>query len=385
MQLAALRADGRRWHAASLARGLASVDIPRMSPSDRAAPGAAFVEGLVRAWPRLSNPVIEPLSGGLIHQTWQVSDPAGEFILQRVSDVFSPAVHENVATVTAHLSRHGVPTFELQRTAEGGLLWREAGADHRLMTRLPGRAFEICGGPAPARSAARAVARFHSALADFAAPLAGLGFAFCEPERSHAALDRALVEYRAHPLHGEVAQLAARIARARSRQADAGALPVRVIHGDLKFSNVLFCEVPGVALPGEAHALIDLDTVLRRPLHHDLGDAWRSWCNRRPEDDPEADLDLGVFAAVGEGYLEALGFELEPAEHASLADALERVALELAARFATDALEERWWSFDATRYARSGLHQLDRARGQLSLHDQARDARRAIRESLGLG
>lgn len=345
---------------------------------------AARIERLVRAWPWLSSPRIEPLAGGLIHETWRLSDDAGEFILQRVSPVFSSGVHENVAAVTAHLAARGVPTFELLATSDGGWLWHDEGADHRLMTRLPGRAFETCPGPAAARSAARVLARFHAALADFDAPLAGLGFPYCEPERSFAAFERALSEHAAHPLHTEVSKLAPRIQAARAEAAPLGALPQRVIHGDLKFSNVLFVETPGRTGPGEAHALIDLDTVLRRPIHHDLGDAWRSWCNRRPEDDPEAELDLEVFGAVARGYLDALELELAPDEHASLAGALERVALELAARFATDALEERWWSFDATRYARSGLHQLDRARGQLSLHDQAVEARPRIEALLGL-
>ena len=156
-----------------------------------------------------------------------------------------------------------------------------------------------------------------------------------------------------------------------------------MIHGDLKFSNVLFVPSASSPPPGDAHALIDLDTVLRRPIYHDLGDAWRSWCNRRPEDDPEAELDLEVLEAAAGGYLAALAFDLGADERSSLERALESLALELAARFLTDALEERWFGFDADRYARSGLHQLDRARGQLSLYVQARDARKRIRQSLG--
>lgn len=323
----------------------------------------------------LSSPRLEPLSGGLLHQTWAVHDPGGAFILQRVADAFSPAVHDNVEAVTKHLARRGAATFELIRTGEGGILWRDDECDHRLMTRLPGEAFEVCPAPELARSAAAALARFHSALADFETPLAGLGFAYREPDVSFAALERALREHVDHPFHTEVATLASQIGELRAAWPLLGELPARVIHGDLKFSNVLFID-------GEAHALIDLDTVLRRPLYHDLGDAWRSWCNPRPEDDPEARLDLDIFEASAAGYLEALSFELTTPERDSLTTALERVALELSARFATDTLQETWFGWDPARFKRSADHQLLRAKAQLNLANLAKQAHPRIQATL---
>jgi len=355
-----------------------AVDILPMS--EDVCDDAAFLQRLAAAWPELEAATLTPLEGGLLHRTWAVDAAAGAFILQRVAEAFSPDVHANVEAVTAHLAAHGEPTLRLLRTAAGELLWRDGGADHRLMTRLPGTSFETCPSRAAARSAAAAMARFHSALADFDAPLAELGFAYREPDRSFAALDAAVAAHGDHPFHAEVSELARRVAAARAEWPALGDLPVRVIHGDPKFNNVLFVKDDGGH--DVAHALVDLDTVLRRPLYHDLGDAWRSWCNRRPEDDPEAELDLDVFEATAHGYREALGFELTTVERVSFELALERIALELAARFATDTLEETWFGWDETRFPRSANHQCLRARGQLDLHDQARRARSTIREVL---
>jgi len=337
---------------------------------------SAFIRRLEQAWPCLEAPRLTPLAGGLLHRTWGVDARGGRFILQRVADAFSPAVHANVEAVTDHLARHGEPTLRLVRTASGELLWRDGGFDHRLMTRLPGIAYETCPSPAAGRSAAAVMARFHTALADFEAPLAELGFAYREPDVSFAALASAVEGRADHPMHGDVAALAERIAAARAEWPPLGRLPVRVIHGDLKFSNVLFtADAEGREV---AHALVDLDTVLRRPLYHDVGDAWRSWCNRHPEDEPEAALDLEVFEAVACGYLGSIGFDAGAAERRSFELALERLALELAARFATDALEERWFGWDEARFERSAEHQILRARGQLDLYAQARSARPTI-------
>ncbi len=73
--------------------------------------------------------------------------------------------------------------------------------------------------------------------------------------------------------------------------------------------------------------------------------------------------------------LPRIGGGLAPGERESLALGLERIALELAARFATDALEERYFAWDPARFASRGEHDLLRARGQLSLYRQARETR----------
>jgi len=159
------------------------------------------------------------------------------------------------------------------------------------------------------------------------------------------------------------------------------ALAPRVCHGDLKFNNVLFA---GASPPGDAQALclIDLDTVGPQPLAFELGDAWRSWCNRSGEDEPEATLDLGVFAASLHGYRQAYGRSLSPDERRALLLGPEWISLELAARFAADALNEKYFGWNPRRFASRGAHNLVRAQGQLSLHWAFVAAREARRKAL---
>ena len=60
---------------------------------------------------------------------------------------------------------------------------------------------------------------------------------------------------------------------------------------------------------------------------------------------------------------------------------VEWVSLELAARFAADALAESYFGWNAARFPGRGEHNLVRARGQWSLH-QALLASRAARAEL---
>ena len=163
---------------------------------------------------------------------------------------------------------------------------------------------------------------------------------------------------------------------ARWPPTSANTLPMRIVHGDLKVSNVRFAG-------RDAVALIDLDTVSRGPLDAELGDAFRSWCNPAAEDDPAPVFALDLFAAAVEGYA-AGGGRHGPTddEWASIVPGVERITLELSARFAVDALEERYFGWDATRFATRGEHNLVRATNQLALarqiRDHAADASRAV-------
>lgn len=332
------------------------------------------VERVLSAY-RLSGPRVEPIPVGLIHESFDVRDGAAAYVLQRVSPIFSPGIHENIRAVTEHLHARGVLTFRIVPTA-GGSLTVDLGADGswRLLTRVPGVCFETCSSAEQARAAGGLVARFHSALADLDHAFRPLGILWHDTPAHLRQLEEAVGGHRDHPLHGDVAALAERILAA-ARDADPlEGVPDRVVHMDLKFNNVLFAGESGTACK-EAVSLIDLDTVCRLPLYMELGDAWRSWCNRRGEDSPEAELDMEIFRASAEGYLGSLELALGREERASLAHGLERLSLELAARFAADALVEGYFGWDPERFASRGEHNLVRARGQLSLFEQARAAR----------
>lgn len=326
---------------------------------------------------------LEPIQVGNIHRTYGVFADDGEFVLQRVNPIFDVGIHDNIRAVTEHLVAKGVPSLRLVRTRTGGLV-ADLGEDGvwRLQTRMPGVSHDICASPAQARTAAGLVARFHSALADLEHSFRPLGIRWHELPAYLHELEEALAQHRSHDLWQEVAPLGERILGIARSWRPLSGLPERVVHTDLKFNNLLFEETTDPEQP-RAVSLIDLDTVCRLPLYVEMGDAWRSWCNRRGEDSAEAEFDLDLFRASVTGYLEPLEIELGPEERSSLAEALERLSLELAARFAADVLNESYFGWNPDRFASRAEHNLVRARGQLSLAEQARATRSEQARALG--
>jgi hypothetical protein len=103
------------------------------------------------------------------------------------------------------------------------------------------------------------------------------------------------------------------------------------------------------------------------PIAFELGDAFRSWCNPQTEDASSSTFSMQLFSAALEGYASGSSGLLEPPEWESIAEATFTIAVELAARFCADALRERYFRWDPSRYASASEHNQARARGQLNL------------------
>src|SRR6185503_124992 len=86
-------------------------------------------------------------------------------------------------------------------------------------------------------------------------------------------------------------------------------------------------------------------------------------------------FDLPIFAAAISGFRREADDLLTPDEHVSIVTGLETVCIELAARFAVDVFEDRYFGWDASRFPSRRAHNLVRARGQLELGTQVRSAR----------
>jgi Ser/Thr protein kinase RdoA (MazF antagonist) len=299
-----------------------------------------------------------------------------------VSDVFAPAIHENIEAVTRHLAAKGLRVAHLLRTRTGALS-ADLGAlgRWRLMDHLGGVSFDQVQSVAQARSAGALVGRFHAAIADFDAPLAPMGIPYRDTSRYLAALRQALIDHPDHRLHAQTREVAERIFSAFESMGSPPRAPTRVIHGDLKLSNLLF---EAGTPPGRdvAFALVDFDTLMRGTLWMELGDLWRSWCNSVGEDSTSPRFDLEIFAASCDGFARGFGAPLDPVELDSLAEAPERIILELAARFAADALEETYWGWDPERFPARGEHDIHRAVGQWRLYEATRATRSRRRELL---
>lgn len=315
----------------------------------------------------------EPARSGLMHGTWIVdTQGGGRYVLQRLHHKLSTReIVADYRAVTEHLAARGVPAPRLVPTRGGAPVAERGDRWWRLSTFVPGETRDRVSSVEEAEEGARALGRFHRVMAD-------IGHRFGSQHPLHdtaghleclraAAADPAYAAFRA-PIADEVDAVLARLERLLL---PAG-LPVRVVHGDPKISNVLFRD-------GRAIGLIDLDTCNRHSVLVDLGDAVRSWCRDGGEDETQR-FHLERFEAILRGYA-AEGPALTPDEVATLPVAGPMITLELASRFLRDALEDHYFAWDAARYPDRRAHNIARARGMLFL---ARDmeAHRAEIEAL---
>lgn len=140
----------------------------------------------------------------------------------------------------------------------------------------------------------------------------------------------------------------------------AGELPLRVTHNDTKINNVLFSK-DGY----EALVVIDLDTVMPGLVGHDFGDAIRFAANFVREDSREYDkagVNLDVFRAFAEGFLEMTAETLTENEVKTLALSAFVLTTELATRFLADYIDG-----DLYFKTLSEDHNLVRTRCQIAL------------------
>lgn len=338
------------------------------------------------AWSWPGEVRIERAASGLINTTWIVfggTSPMG--VLQTLNTaIFDPRLHENIDAVTRHLAQKGMRTPRICPTRSGELWHTDAsGGIWRALTWVGDRTVDKLSVPADARSAGALVARFHAAMEGFdwdfrpiwspALAAGGTRDSFHDTRAYLTLLEQAVPRHRDHRLYDEVAALSDQILAAWRWWDGPTDLPQRVVHGDLKISNVRFDG-------RDAVALIDLDTLSRGTLDAELGDAFRSWCNPDSEDAAQPRFHLGFFEAAVTGYASSWprasgpGAGLTEAEWASIVPGIERICLELASRFCRDAVEESYFGFHP-KYGGRGEHNLLRARGQYALARAVRDAR----------
>jgi Ser/Thr protein kinase RdoA (MazF antagonist) len=319
---------------------------------------------------------LQRVGTGLINQTWSALDAHGApCVLQRVNSVFPAEIHHDIEAVTRHLQVKGITTPVLIRTRSNALWHEHDGAVWRAMTRIDGTSYEALRNAEQAREAGRILAVFHRALVDLEHTFRHARLGVHDTARHLATLRAALEEHRAHAAFANVAALGAEVLELAADIDPTPDAPDRIVHGDPKISNVMFAHDGRRAL-----CLIDLDTVARMPIALELGDAFRSWCNPKTEDASNATFDSGLFGAAIGGYAAGSEGLLETAEWEAIPGAIFRITIELAARFCTDALRERYFGWDSRRFASASDHNQARTRSQLDLARTVRSQLPAIEE-----
>ena len=139
-----------------------------------------------------------------------------------------------------------------------------------------------------------------------------------------------------------------------------GVLPLRVTHNDTKLNNVLMDRDSGEGL-----CIIDLDTVMPGLSINDFGDSIRFGANHSAEDEKDlskVNLDVSLFEAYTQAFLEGAGGTLTAAEIDHLPWGAKLMTFECGIRFLTDYLEGNVY-FHTTRDGQN----LDRCRTQFKL------------------
>ncbi|HEY5951176.1 MAG TPA: phosphotransferase [Kofleriaceae bacterium] len=311
---------------------------------------------------------ISPHAGGLINKTFVVRDDAGAPIaaLQQLHPIFGAEVNLDIEAVTAHLAAHGLDTPRVIRTRDDRAWLEHEGRIWRALTWIAGESVHAVPSPEWAHAGGILVGKFHRAVADLT-------------------YDYRFTRAGVHDTQAHLAKLRERVAGAADDEAtelgreilDAAAalpaLPVtprRHVHGDLKISNLIFRDAPLRGI-----CLVDLDTLAKGTMAFELGDAMRSWCNPQGEDAGSVGFDLDIFAAAISGFRSEADPLVSTEERRSIVYGLETVCVELAARFAVDAFDDRYFGWDPARFPSRRVHNLVRARGQLVLGLAVRAAR----------
>jgi Ser/Thr protein kinase RdoA (MazF antagonist) len=320
-----------------------------------------------------------PITIGLINETHRIETQDGaRFVLQRLHPVFAAEVNLDIEIITQHLAARGLATPRLVRTRAGATHVLDGEArPWRALTFVEGRCVSEIRSTSLARAAGAMAGRFTRATHDLSHTFAFTRAGVHDTPGHLAKLERLLGTSDDEAL-GEARALASEIlAHARALPA-LDHLPLRIVHGDLKASNLLFAPDRD-----EAVCLVDLDTMAHGTVATEMGDALRSWTNPRGEDDARGEVDEALFAAAVDGYLSEARDVLTSEERRCFARGLETIATELASRFCADVFEDRYFGWNRERYPSRRAHNLVRARSQLSLARSARDRRASLEALVG--
>ncbi|MCJ8292828.1 MAG: aminoglycoside phosphotransferase family protein [Colwellia sp.] len=316
---------------------------------------------------------ITSLGNGHINNTYKLTTPDFEFVLQQINhDIFTKTVElsSNAQKINVHLLQKknsgnyplAVPQQVLSKTGEtcikiGSNYWRLMEFINNSYT------LEEVESPEQAALVASAFAEFSCALSDF--PAKDLAV-IIEDFHDISFRMRQLKEAVANDIQGRLSDCQALVNFCFAQQSFidhvvdiSKKLPLHVTHNDTKINNLLF------TTGDKPCAVIDLDTCMPGLLMHDFGDMVRTCCSNLAEDDTSTEkmvLKLDIFEALISNYQNTFADKMTALEKESLIVGAKLLPFIIGTRFLTDHLNGDNY-FQVSREN----HNLDRAISQVQL------------------
>lgn len=291
---------------------------------------------------------IYPLKTGLIHSSFRVITPLGDWLLQKINtSVFRDidGLMHNIVLVTNKLSVEFTgshyETLSLKKTVKGDLYVLEDGEAWRMYD-FKGH---LTGYNAPVNNtmvweAGKAFAKFTEALKDVNPDKLSVTIPrfhslkhrydqFLQAKRESKIPADRLVS-----LFDQIDYFFQKLVILEEAM-HSGSIPTRITHNDSKFNNLLFDS------DGCARCVVDLDTVMPGIIHFDIGDCLRTLVPTIPEDSPDLDslqLNFSYEKDFLSGYLEVANPWITDTERQLLSLSGPYMALIMGIRFLTDYL-----------------------------------------------
>ena len=338
---------------------------------------------------------IKPFGSGHINDTYRIVniDPEGhDYLLQRINHhVFKnvPLLMNNLVNVTRHLQNKlaHLPQSAIEKevltiieTRNNQSYYLDGSGNYwRMFYFLKNtRAYDLVTTEQQAFEGGKAFGKFQAELADLDTDL----IKDTIPNFHNIAfrlnnLEKAIENNKAGRLQEVLPEIEFIRLRANSmfeilESGKNKILPLRIVHNDTKFNNVLLDS------NDRAQCVIDLDTVMPGYVAYDFGDSIRTIINTAEEDEADLSaigLNLNLFEAYTRGYLQESVRFLEKSEIDSLIKGVLLLPYIQAVRFLTDYLDgDIYFKIHAIG------HNLQRCRAQLALVKKLEENREILEQ-----
>ncbi|HEX6223525.1 MAG TPA: aminoglycoside phosphotransferase family protein [Chryseolinea sp.] len=334
--------------------------------------------GILEAFGLPAECKIEPLTSGLINNTWKITAGNDRFVLQRINhQVFKRPfdIAANIRMVDDHLKEHA-PQYlfvsPIRTRDHREIYYNEADGHFRLFPFVKGsQTINVVSTPEQAYEAAFHFGKFTRLLSDFDATKLYVAIPdFHNLTLRFRQFEDALLNGNANRI--AESKLLINTIKSQSHivnefdkiKKDAD-VRLRVTHHDTKISNVLF------DTNGKGICVIDLDTIMPGYFISDVGDMLRTYlspANEEVKDFTEIDVREDFFRAIVQGYISTMGTALSATEKKLIIYSGQFLIYMQAMRFLTDYINN-----DVYYGARYPEQNLVRAGNQLQLLKKLND------------